>query len=526
MPQKRSLDPMLLGKGLGDMGNVPIPMSVWNETIPPSFLEVSKQPLPTKPLSADASKMLGTLTDMYPEMFFVDTWGTLVGMANAWAFVIPKNVSKCSFIFHLVALNGKSVGRPPPFVLPTIEGLAKMMQERLHSMGDLGSLAELWATHVDLGNAFWALVLPEAFWNSFRLQMGDKNVSLLRVPFGWKFSPVLCQRVLQHFLVNLKKGETLILHYLDDFCIIGGNKDEVRRVTNDWVCLLREHGFVVSPKSILEPAKRIKWLGKKLCLEGEGCILNLDGALESALAKWLRFSVTPCTRKKVRSMVGKLSWLARPTVYIAPFIAGAYAHTLWGPYYSSHAPISLLRNFASLLALAHVGWRPTRDVPRPLPFVWSQVLFVDAAPQPGGGFAMGLFGPGFGSRFWRCSEDIKFQQGVELFALIRGVKKAVALGWRVLHLVGDNTSSILQVLGLKASVGLAAQQRLLRELVYVWNRSGIQVFVYYVKSALMPADPISRMFEHWGGNRAKALEDASRVFGEVRAQPCLFLYWV
>ena len=116
----------------------------------------------------------------------------------------------------------------------------------------------------------------------------------------------------------------------------------------------------------------------------------------------------------------------------------------------------------------------------------------------GGRFAAGLYGPGFGLRLWKCDESVKFQQVAELFGLIRGVKLAVALGWKVLHLVGDNTSSILQALGSKASVGLATPQRLLRELVYVWKRSGIQVFIYCVQSALMPADPISRMFAHWG----------------------------
>ena len=203
--------------------------------------------------------MLDTLTKKYPEMFIIDETGTLVGMANAWPFVIPKNTSKCSFIFHLVALNVRSVGRPPSFILPTIEGLAKMLWEGVQKTGDLGDLEELWATHVDLGNAFWYMVLPKAFWKAFRLKLGDKNGSLMLNPesFGWKFSPVSCQRILQHFLLHLEKGTTLILHYLDDFCFIGANEEEVRRVTKEWVCMLREQGFVLSPKSVLEPAKEI-----------------------------------------------------------------------------------------------------------------------------------------------------------------------------------------------------------------------------------------------------------------------------
>ena len=43
----------------------------------------------------------------------------------------------------------------------------------------------------------------------------------------------LCQRIWQHFLLNLEKGTTLVLHYLDDFCIIGANEEEVRRVTEE-----------------------------------------------------------------------------------------------------------------------------------------------------------------------------------------------------------------------------------------------------------------------------------------------------
>ena len=145
--------------------------------------------------------------------------------------MIPKNTSNASFIFHLVALNNKTCGKPPSFTLPTIEALARLLQERkLEAMNELDKNSSLWATHVDLGNCFWSLELPKAFWASFGLKMGDKIVSLIQVPFGWKCSLVLCQRVWQHFKLNLGKDTTLILHYLDDFCIIGLDRAEVRRV--------------------------------------------------------------------------------------------------------------------------------------------------------------------------------------------------------------------------------------------------------------------------------------------------------
>ena len=113
IPGKRVLDPDLLEKGLGEMGVVPISIEVWYATVPKSFSCVCKEPLPTKPLFVEASIMLNTLTKKYVEMFIIDDTGTLVGIANVGAFVIPKNASKCSFIFHLAALNTKSLGRPP-----------------------------------------------------------------------------------------------------------------------------------------------------------------------------------------------------------------------------------------------------------------------------------------------------------------------------------------------------------------------------------------------------------------------------
>ena len=59
------------------------------------------------------------------ELFVIDDSGKLVGSANAWASVIPKNTSKASFIFHLVALNNKTYGTPSSFTHLMIEALAK-----------------------------------------------------------------------------------------------------------------------------------------------------------------------------------------------------------------------------------------------------------------------------------------------------------------------------------------------------------------------------------------------------------------
>ena len=59
-------------------------------------------------------------TEAYPitDSIFVDN--TSGRPPNGWAFCIPKNALKASFIFHLVWLNKKTREKPPPFYLPTL----------------------------------------------------------------------------------------------------------------------------------------------------------------------------------------------------------------------------------------------------------------------------------------------------------------------------------------------------------------------------------------------------------------------
>ena len=90
-------------------------------------------------------------------------------------------------------------------------------------------------------------------------------------------------------------------------------------------------GFVGGTKYILEPigayTHRLKWLGKWLVLEDVVGRFDFDCPLQSALAKCLKFGVATCTHKKCEKYVSKISWFARPSPFLSPFVAGAYAHT-------------------------------------------------------------------------------------------------------------------------------------------------------------------------------------------------------
>ena len=109
------------------------------------------------------------------------------------------------------------------------------------------------------------------------------------------------------------------------------------------------------------------------------------------------------------------------------------------------------------------------------------------------------------------------QQCAELFALLAGVRLAANRGWRHLILFGDNVAAILQAVRLRVGVGLRTQQSLLRQIVYLVERANLRVYLCWTRSALMPADPVSRMHEDYGGSKELALGAAWRVFRELEA---------
>ena len=195
-------------------------------------------------------------------------------------------------------------------------------------------------------------------------------------------------------------------------------------------------------------------------------------------------------------------------------VSGAYAHMLWGPHYLNRTPLALLRSLASLLVFTFADWSPLPRTPR-CELDWSHALFVDAASQAHS-FCYGIFGPAIGTRFGWCDGTIHNQQAAELFGLCAATRIAIHRGWKHLFLFGDNEASINQVLGLRASIGLKVQQRLLRGLSNLWARTGIQVWVYWLPSEYMPADPISRLFSLHKGCRLQARKAAISIFSKLR----------
>ena len=98
----------------------------------------------------------------------------------------------------------------------------------------------------------------------FRLRSGPsgREVGLRRLPFGWKFSPFICQQTVARIVQRVLPPNILWVHYLDDFLLVHHDKGNLRDNTGNADIAPGREGFIVSPMSVLEPATQFVFWGK------------------------------------------------------------------------------------------------------------------------------------------------------------------------------------------------------------------------------------------------------------------------
>ena len=181
-------------------------------------------------------------------------------------------------IVHVVNFNSQHKAKPASLTLPVVEDLAFLISAHHMSMG-LGHLslppplvaflnnpflralehlhlaappgAPLLACHVDLKNAFWSLRLPPEYQASFKVGIDGTTYGFSCLPFGWQFSPAMCHTVLGFILDRLSLVSILVLHYLDNFLVVGHGSDNIRSAASQLCSALRLEGVIISPRSIL-----------------------------------------------------------------------------------------------------------------------------------------------------------------------------------------------------------------------------------------------------------------------------------
>ena len=277
----------------------------------------------------------------------------------------------------------------------------------------------------------------------------DGNVyGFNRLPFGWQYSPIICQTVLGYILASLGFSDVLVLHYLDDFLFVGYGKSCVREASATLCDTSKSAGAIISVKSVLEPTQEITWLGKWLSFSRtSGGVQPHSVGWTALVGLWLRAAVLPMSHKQARRILGRFTQAIRPPVGCMPFLAGWWSFCVWGPNLVQNCPVNLPHSLCHCLIMALEGWKLAPLIP----FSPTErgTIFLDAAFDVDR-YKVGMWAKSLGGRVFQCSPWVRNQQEAELEAMVRGVRICEHLGWPAFCLVGDNESVLEQVASFRA----------------------------------------------------------------------------
>ena len=146
----------------------------------------------------------------------------------------------------------------------------------------------------------------------------------------------------------------LLMHYLDDFLLVHHDKEDLRRHTGGAVIALERGGFIVGPKSVLEPSTRTVFLGKWLDLL-ERRVWSHKVAHLQMLVAWIRLAVRRSQKRRLmQSFLGFLHWQVRPRGLACPFAVGA---SCWlNGDQGGYTPVAVLESPVVLQVMAAEPW--------------------------------------------------------------------------------------------------------------------------------------------------------------------------
>ena len=498
------MDHDIAARGLGRRGHYPIPPTIWHTFVPTTLManiRTHEQGFDTlrKSCTPDTLTLLNRLlADGFLQPGHKQ--------ANCNMFVLPKTTEKCSLIADLRFLNKFSPDPLPRFVLPRLTDIADVIAHF--------PPGKLWATTLDLTNFYWSLVLPPEFWDVFMTPVGSYST----LPFGWNLAPILAQKTLEHFvwshIVTLGLLPFFCMSfwvwvYLDDVFILSKDTLLLEYITLSLCAQIAQADLVLSSKSLLTPSQNLTWLGKRFDLRAR-LIVNLDKSFLKALGMGILSCLLPMSHSRLDNLLGTLNWVFHPIPGYLLF-TGPWYQWRWTKGRRKTASLNLQTLLLDALILAFTGWRMPAITGHKL---LVPLITVDAACIHDK-FQVGTYSPLIGARLLQCPIWIASQQQAEYYGLICCAKLAISLGWHSVSIVGDNRASLFCFRKLKPFHGHWRFMKLLRGLFNRMLTKGLLVNLFWVPSALMPADPISRILPDDPVSRQQGLYDATNRFSQL-----------
>ena len=132
-----------------------------------------------------------------------------------------------------------------------------------------------------------------------------------KLPFGAKLAPGIFHKLSQavcRFMAN--RGFPNVIAYLDDFFITDSTMDKCAHTLCCLIKLLRELGFSINWKKVVDPCKKLTFLGIEI--DSVDMVLRLSEEKVRDINKELASfaSRSRASKKQFQSLVGKLNWAA------------------------------------------------------------------------------------------------------------------------------------------------------------------------------------------------------------------------
>lgn len=132
-----------------------------------------------------------------------------------------------------------------------------------------------------------------------------------KLPFGAKLSVGIFHRLTQAVKrMMARKGYDQIIVYLDDFLIIAESKEKCAEALNSLIQLLRKLGFAIHWGKVVDPTRRITFLGIELDSETMSLRLPRDKLELLKLELQSFLNRKRASKRQLQSLAGKLSWAA------------------------------------------------------------------------------------------------------------------------------------------------------------------------------------------------------------------------
>ena len=174
----------------------------------------------------------------------------------------------------------------------------------------------MWATSIDLSDAYLHIPIHPAYWKYLTFQIGSKRYQFMVLPFGLNTAPRVFSEVMKILKKWGRRVGIMLFQYLDDWLQLNLNASKLAQQTAQLIKQCIMLGLLVNhEKSEPLPLQRIVFLGDLLDFE-LGFIFPTRDRFASIQAKILRVTRSEAVPlKHVHSLVGLLT----STEKIVPF---------------------------------------------------------------------------------------------------------------------------------------------------------------------------------------------------------------